>query len=186
MSLVLGYASTKECIIMSDGLIVSDGEQAVLQADYNKTFQVNPNVIIGYAGTKDFCQLVIVNAYKQIHETTPVDQAASIIFHSLMIAKTLTPGRKANFIVAGSTTTETTKMITFGTEIKQQEYVPTHGSPRIVSLNPKGVNGNAIFIKHYEHAQGQNVTECMEKTIKEAAGINDTVNCRIFTQTITL
>lgn len=187
MSLVLGYADISKCIIVSDGRFCNPDNEILSEA-YDKTKRINGNVIIGFAGNAQLCEMIIDHAAPDnFPKSASVKEVAGTLEASLRLLCDRFPGHLAQFVVAGKSQFGKAQLRAFGTEYSMLVRNPTTNAPEFVELSQTGVDARAIFQRFYSSIYNTGDIEAiMKKTIREVAISDQSVNTTFFTQTVLL
>lgn len=190
MSIVIGFISKDEAVLMSDGLVLNNDTREVVDENCRKIQSINGNVIVGYSGIKQFGECVLENFFKLFDgdpKSITAEYAASVLCH---IAKELENSLSAplpfQMLVAGTNSSNCMVLCSFGksTDFKITQYVATEESSFYVALNPDSLSGRDVA-GEFLSDNSICVRNRMKNCIKYVSTIDDTVNDTIFELSVT-
>ncbi len=185
MSIVLGFATKAEAIIMSDGRVLDNNTKEIISENCNKTHRINQNVILGHSGIKEINEHVIQNFY-QIYGTRISTVNADEVTHILCdISKQLIHSLSQPFplqmIIAGIDENHNITLNAFSKseEFQIRKMVPDSRSCSYMSLDPDSIAGKNIYSQFLANG---NLTfrEKMINCITYVSTIDPTVNSTIY------
>ena len=184
MSFVIGFATPDFAIIASDGRSTyQDG--SVASEYYNKTKQINENVIVGFAGETALCESVLSSFEESFLWT--VETASSQVKQRLNLLNLQAP-RKCSFIIAGINSKGEIELdatgISSGLQITRQK--PTAQDFVYATLSPDNIDGDQIFVKNFNSKSWESIEEPFTSSIFEVAMLDSSVNTNCFFQKISL
>ena len=184
MSLILGYANTKNAIIVSDGRA---GINGCFSEHYDKTLKINNNIILGFAGfaediqaTLDFCATKMGNNTNKYY----VDDFLNLLSH-IMDDPINQKHIHSSYIVIGRS--EDNKMYTAiigdSTDYKIEKNIVN--STRYLAIGGT-IDGSKMFDIYRKNLSNQNMSiqDCLIKTIHDVSLLDDSVNKNTFGQII--
>ena len=134
MSFVICCATSEYGVITTDGRVVDYETESVIQEDFKKVIRVSDDVIVGFAGMKDFAVNAVNYAIKKNSDKiATVENISSSIQSITMMAKfTHTYTGKTVFYVLGKSHNGYL-MYTLVTDGEAKQITPTSGTDMRIS-----------------------------------------------------
>lgn len=180
MSLVLGYATPRNAIIMSDGRAGKNGSYSEY---YDKTLKVNDNIILGFAGIMEnidmFLDCIMLNMGENRKYYLMDDFLEMVDF--VMQDEETKNNLQSSFIIIGRDSKNNMIASTVG-------HVTDYKIEKGIAYNPKflSIGGtieakiiNEIYINHIGE-MNQSPSSAMQKMIKDVSKLDPAVNGNIF------
>lgn len=184
MSLILGYANTKNAIIVSDGRA---GGTVCPSEHCDKTLKINSNIIIGFAGfaediqaTLDFCMAEIgTNA-----DLYYIDDFLYLLFH-IMDDPINQKHIHSSYIVIGRSKDKRMHTAIIGklTNYKIEKNIVNNSRHLAIGGTIKESKISDIYEKNLSN-KNMSIQDCMIKTIHDVSLLDSSVNKNIFGQMI--
>lgn len=184
MSLVLGYATPANAIIMSDGRA---GENGSYSEYYDKTMKVNDNIIMGFAGIMENIDMFLSCALKNMEKDRKyylIDDFLEMVDFMMQDEETKS-NLKSDFLIIGKNIKGKMFTCTVGMSTGYMIKKNAATSPRCLYIGGT-VEGNAIdeiFLRNMRTG-GIDIKSRMENTIREAAKVDKSINCNTFFRSI--
>lgn len=185
MSVVLGYASTDECILMSDGLAGlknERGEYAHINEDFKKIKRVNESTIIGWSGNIDLGNAILdfcfPNDNASLLKSFTVEPATQIIRQQVQHVRHL--GVRTGYIVAGINRSRQIQINSIDCNGDVNKQIPQNNNAAIVVLSPDDFNAYPIFFTNLSSREKTSVLEAMKHSVYEVSLHSISVNSNIF------
>lgn len=187
MSLILGYATPTNAIIMSDGRAVRVNEENSYSEHCNKTLKVNDNIVMGFAGIMESINMFLDCALDNMGEDRKyymIDDFLKMIEFMVQDEETQ-KYLQSSFIIIGRDYKGNMVTSTVGhlTNYKIERGIAT--DPKFLSIGGT-IGGSVINKTCMSHIGKINISPIttMKKIIKDVSNVDPSVNGNIFYSSI--
>ena len=184
MSLILGYATSINAIIMSDGRA---GENGAYSEYYDKTLKINDNIIMGFAGIMENIDMFLSCAMSNMgddRERYFIDDFLYMVDYMMQDEETRT-FLQSDFLIIGRNNKQEMFTCTAGmaTAYKIEKNKATHPRNLFIGGTIRGDIISDIFSKNMR-SKSIDVKNRMENTVKEVSKFDNSINCNTFFKVI--
>lgn len=184
MSLILGYATTTNAIIMSDGRA---GKNSSYSEHYDKTLKINDNIIMGFAGIMENINMFLSCALSNMGEDREyylMDDFLDMVDYMVQDEETKKLLR-SDFMIIGRNNNQEMFTCTVGmaTDYKIKKNRADHPRQLFVGGTIQGDIISNIFSKNMR-SKSIDVKKRMENTVKEVSKFDESINCNTFFKVI--
>lgn len=185
MSIVIGFVSKNEAILMSDGLVLNNSTREIVDENCSKIQRINDNVVVGYTGINEFGKCVLENFFKLFGDdvkSITTEYATSVLCHiAKEIETAIDTPLPFQMLVAGLNSSNDITLSSFGksTDFKITTYVATEESSFYAALTPDSLSERDVAGEFLSNGKIC-IRDRMKNCIKYVSTIDDTVNDTIF------
>lgn len=184
MSLVLGYASKEKAIIMSDGRA---GGTVSPSETYNKTRKINNNIILGFVGYRETSEHFLNCANDDMGERISncyIEEFLEEVEYGMNLNVTKEK-LQSTFLIIGRTEKGSIRSAIIGNSTGYKLESRIISEPRFFSIGGT-ISGEIIKEIYTRNMQGMklDIIGGMERTIKEVAALDYSINENVFCQNI--
>lgn len=184
MSLILGYATPTNAIIMSDGRAGKNGSHSEY---YDKTLKINDNIIMGFAGIMESINMFLSCILSNMGEDRKqylIDDFLDMVNYVIQDEETKSL-LQSDFVIIGRNNKQEMFTCTVGMTTNYIIEKNAATSPRYLCIGGT-IDGTIIKNTYFKNMRFKDfgVEKCMANTIKEISQIDPSINSNTFFQTI--
>lgn len=187
MSLILGYATPTNAIIMSDGRAIRVEEEVPYSENCDKTLKINDNIIMGFAGIMENIDMFLSCILSNMGDDRKyylIDDFLDMVNYVMQDEETKSL-LQSDFVIIGRNDKKEMFTCTVGMSTNYIIEKNAATSPRYLCIGGT-IDGTIIQNTYFKNMRFKDfdVEKCMSNTIKEISQIDPSINSNTFFHTI--